>query len=97
MTIYARFFVSGRPIAQPRHRVGAVRFGGGTGRAYIPDEHAVHGWRGAITVRAREEKPTFCPVSGPVALVLLFTLPKLARRPPHYPWHHVRPDRKSVV
>ena len=45
------FSVPGDPVPQPRPRVSTR---GGFARAYVPKDHAVHAYRQAIAVAARE-------------------------------------------
>ena len=89
------FYVNGEPIAQPRHRIAAR---GRYAKAYIPRDHAIHGWKWAIEEAAREqaERGGWVPVKGePLAVVMRFYFkqPKSNRSR-----HHVqRPDLDNLA
>ena len=66
-------FVSGTPVAQPRHRVSAR---GGFARTYLPKGHPVHAYKKAVHDAAvAAGLPVF---SGPVdvEIAAVFALPK---------------------
>jgi Holliday junction resolvase RusA-like endonuclease len=89
------FRVDGEPVAQPRHRIAAR---GRYAKAYIPRDHAIHGWKWAIEEAAREqaERGGWVPVKGePLAVVMRFYFkqPKSNRSR-----HHVqRPDLDNLA
>ena len=59
------FTVPGDPVAQPRHKV-SVR--GKKPVAYIPDDHAIHGYKQAIQLAGKVAMAGQAPVEGPVSL-----------------------------
>ena len=63
------FTVSGDPVAQPRHKV-SIR--GKKPVAYIPDDHAVHGYKQAVQLAAKVAMAGLAPVNGPVLVTVLF-------------------------
>lgn len=71
------FEIPGEPVAQPRHRVGKNRKTGKT-QMYIPDKHAIHGFKEGVKLAARCARPTGWDKSGPVGLtiILYFAPPK---------------------
>lgn len=90
-TVVAKFTVAGRCVAQPRVSVGR-------GRAYIDAEHAIHGFKQAVAVKAREAM-IGRPEAGPLEARLVFAMPRL---PSHtksqdHDWHHVKPDVDNLV
>ncbi len=94
-----RFRVNGRPVGQPRHRVGAPRRGsGGKGnRSYVPEDHPVHAWKAQVTLAARAAYGPRPPVVGPLAVDVLFVMPR-----PKYlgvggrAWFPRTPDRDNL-
>ena len=63
------FTVPGDPVAQPRHKV-SIR--GKKPVAYIPDDHAVHGYKQAIQLAGKVAMAGQAPVDGPVLVTVLF-------------------------
>lgn len=68
------FVAPGIPAAQPRHRVA-------NGHAYIPGDHAVHGFRDAIILAARDAMKGEKPITGSMAIVIEAVFPRVAARP----------------
>jgi Holliday junction resolvase RusA-like endonuclease len=57
------------PIGQPRQRHDKK------GRSYLPADHAIHGWKQAIRVKALQNRPK-TPIDGvPISLDLIFSFP----------------------
>ncbi len=89
------FLVHGDPIAQPRQRHSR------SGRNYIPADHAVHGYKTAVAVAAREvfkdEPLDGCLV---LKLVFVFARPK-AMYAKKYPrgriWRQSVPDLDNLA
>lgn len=75
--------IDGRPVPQPRHRVG--RSG-----AYLPDDHPVHGWKAAVAAAARVAW-RHGPLADPFHLDFLFVMP-LAAAGPTRVYAGTRPD-----
>ena len=73
------FIVPGEPIAQPRHRIGAPRFGGGHARAYIPKEHPIHTFKEAVALSAKIALQGKPPLDEPLKLTIYFVLPRPKR------------------
>lgn len=93
--------VPGEPVAQPRHRIGAARFGGGRSRAYIPADHAVHAWKAVVRLYAQQAYHGE-PLDGPLGLWLIFVMPRpksLIRRRKAMPrlWHTAKPDLDNLA
>ena len=67
------FSVPGDPVPQPRPRVSTR---GGFARAYVPKDHAVHAYRQAIAVAAREAGLTATGEPLNVVIDAVFARPK---------------------
>jgi len=83
------FEVPGDPVPQPRARITTR---GGHGHAYTPASHAIHAYRKAIAVAAREAGAT--PTDrAPLTLVvdLVFTRPKS-----HYRKSGLKSDARTL-
>ena len=67
------FSVPGDPVPQPRPRVSTA---GGFARAYVPKQHAIHGYRQAVALAAKAAglKEATAPVS--VIVDAVFARPK---------------------
>jgi Holliday junction resolvase RusA-like endonuclease len=67
------FSVPGDPVPQPRPRVSTA---GGFARAYVPKDHAIHGYRQAVALAAKAAglKQATAPVS--VIVDAVFARPK---------------------
>lgn len=74
--------IPGQPVPQPRPRVSTR---GGFGRAYTPKGHAIHAYRQAITLMAKQQRK----VTGAVELEVEAVF---ARPPSHWRNHDLRPD-----
>lgn len=90
-----RFRVKGVPVAQPR----ATQVGHGV--AFVPRDHAVHGYRLAVALACKEaiQEPMMFPVRGPVQLRVLFALPQLVSQQDQTwaSWASTRPDTSNMV
>lgn len=97
------FFVSGKPIAQPRPKV-TVR--GGRGHAYVPEDHPVHDWRELVRTYAAGNVDD--PFTERLTLTLWFYMPRpkshcgtgknstqLKASAPEF--HTTRPDLDNLV
>ena len=67
------FSIQGDPVPQPRPRVSTR---GGFARAYVPKDHAVHAYRQAIAVAAREAGLTATGEPLNVVIDAVFARPK---------------------
>ncbi len=67
------FSVPGDPVPQPRPRVSTR---GGFARAYVPKDHAIHAYRQAIAVAAREAGLTATGEPLNVVIDAVFARPK---------------------
>ena len=89
------FRVDGEPVAQPRHRIASR---GRFATAYIPKDHAIHGWKFAIEEAARHETERigWVPVKGePLAVVMRFYFKQPRSNKTR---HHVqRPDLDNLA
>lgn len=90
------FWVTGQPVGQPRRRPGRA-FGGGF-NTYLPKDHKIHGYRGAVAAAAKEamngQKPSGLPFSASIRFVL--ARPK-GMRPGLRCWAPVKPDTDNLV
>lgn len=68
--------VTGKPIAQPRHR---ATFRGGFAQMYLPSSHPVHAYKRDIVTAAQKVGGEI--IEGAVRLDLLFTFQQPKRRP----------------
>ena len=89
------FRVDGEPVAQPRHRIASR---GRFATAYIPKDHAIHGWKFAIEEAARNETERigWVPVKGvalSVSMVFSFGQPRSNKTE----WHTQRPDLDNLA
>lgn len=89
------FYVNGKPVAQPRHRIAAR---GRYAKAYIPRDHAIHGWKYAVEEEARREAERigWVPLKGvalAVSMVFSFKRPKSNKTQ----WHTQRPDLDNLA
>ena len=82
------FSVPGDPVPQPRPRVSTR---GGFARAYVPNGHAVHAYRQAIAVAAREAGLTATGEPLNVVIDAVFARPKS-----HLRKAGVRPDAPAL-
>jgi Holliday junction resolvase RusA-like endonuclease len=67
------FTVPGEPVPQPRPRVSTR---GGFARAYVPKNHAVHGYRTAVAAAARASGVTSTGEPLNVVIDAVFVRPK---------------------
>lgn len=67
------FTIPGDPVPQPRPRVSTA---GGFARAYVPKDHAIHGYRQAVALFARAAGLTH--TGEPISLIVdaVFARPK---------------------
>ncbi len=95
-----RFVVMGLAVGQPRPV--QTRPGQGRTRRFVPKDHAIHGFRGAVQVAGRMSWGGRAPVLGPIHLEVLIVMP----RPKSKVWvkkemlrepHLGKPDRGNVV
>jgi len=89
------FRVDGEPVAQPRHRIASR---GRFATAYIPKDHAIHGWKFAIEEAARHETERigWVPLKGvalSVSMVFAFGQPRSNKTE----WHTQRPDLDNLA
>jgi len=70
------FTVTGEPVAQPRARISTR---GGFGRAYVPSQHPIHGYRTAIAAAA-----VAAGVTATVDRVRILVVCSFARPKSHY-------------
>lgn len=82
--------LSGPPVAQPRHSVGIGR--GGYPRAYIPDGHPVHDYKGFVRSMARR-KWNWPPLEGPLESQVLFVSETEGRGR----WKDTKPDLDNYI
>lgn len=103
MTQPISFFAQGIPKGQPRPRAFARNIGGQwTARVY--DAGTAEGWKSCIADAARKGNIPIRPLTGPIKLSLLFTMPRLASHfkrtgevKPGAPfWHVVRYDLDNL-
>lgn len=92
------FKVWGEPIAQPRQRFRATKFGA---RAYRDKKHPVHKFKAAVE-RAAERSWTGRPMEGPIVLICLFVMPRPGRltwkrRPMPRVEHTSKPDGDNLI
>lgn len=92
MKTVVKFEVVGLCVAQPRHRVGR-------GRAYIADEHAIHGFKDMVRAKCIEAMPRRMVHIGPMEVRLLFAMPRAASslKSEAYTWHHGKPDIDNLM
>lgn len=70
------FFVPGEPKGQPRPRAFARKFGN-KWQARVYDAKTAEGWKGQIAISWKQRMPdAFEPFVGPVALSIIFQLPR---------------------
>lgn len=91
MSTVVKFVVEGDCVAQPRHKVGR-------GRAYIKDEHPIHGFKDTIRARCIEAMPRRATQIGPLSVSMLFAMPRLKSNPKSevYTWHAIKPDVDNI-
>ena len=79
MAFDVEFRVSDSPVAQPRGRCGRNH------NIYIPSSHAVHRWKEAVQLAARQAYQGK-PLEGrPLAIWLMFVMPRPGRAPKREP------------
>lgn len=95
---YVKFFVEGKPIAQPRHRMAMSKKG--KPHAYTPSG-AIQAWKAAVMLAAKPHRP-LKPLEGPVELGLRFYFARPQRllkktSPTGRIPHIIKPDRNNLV
>lgn len=96
-------FISGEPVAQPRHRFRVMGKGAkAIAVAYLPKKHAVHGWKSAVASTYQAQNAGVAPLDGPLEVSLAFVLPRpdsytTKRGPNVRAWHDRRPDPDNLA
>ena len=97
------FRADGEPIAQPRPRISTI---GGFARAYVPASHAIHAWRRAVQLAARQMVSAPIDEALRVKILFEFSRPKSHWRTGRYAgrlkdgmgaYNHGRPDIDNLV
>jgi Holliday junction resolvase RusA-like endonuclease len=88
----ARIF--GMPVAQPRARARAFAVGGHT-RVQMYDPPQAKDWKRTVQAQVLTQKPA-TPVDGPLAMRLVFHLPRPQSLPKREKWPTKRPDLDNL-
>lgn len=92
MSTVVKFVVDAEPVAQPRHRVGSRG-------AYIKDDHPIHAFKNLVRVRCSEAMPRRAISLGPLAVRVLFAMPRPKSHPKSdsHTWHTAKPDADNLA